>query len=519
MKPRSILGARLRSSLTHAFLIAALVLGLAGTALADTATLCTGAADYTSGASALIDVDPAGGPRSSQVDILPTSISDLIMRSYGEYFYRIERYKSDSIAKFHISDPTTPLWQYSTLDSADQVSNNPHDLIFVNASKAYMPMYGSSGIWIVNLNAAAEAEFKTGTLDISSYQDSDGIPEAHEGIVVNGKLFVLIQRLDRNSSWWPTNNSYVAVFDIATDTEIDTGKGAADGVKGITLPVKSPNAVVYVPELNKIFISAAGRYPYGTTTGYEYTGGLVSIDVDTYEVATVVEDGDADNHPYGAMGSLQIISPILGYFVGYHGTDDTTIHAFNPSTGEVGGTIGAMDNKNCTVSTSGGLGVDKNGLLWITDRTDAQVLIYNTTSGAVDEAVSTNLNPLTISFCADPGALDAWVATLFIQIMDREATAGELTQIVAALRDGSFTATSGISMLINGSIFQARNTTDEQYVNILFQVFYGAGASADQLAAYLAYLSGEGTRSALLSSFINNVTFWRKCEVMGVPVY
>ncbi len=517
MKPRSIFSCGFRLSLIHAFLIAALVFGLAGSALADTATLCTGAADYTSGATVLIDVDPVGGPRGSQVDILPTSISDLIMRSYGEYFYRIERYKSDSIAKFHISDPKTPLWQFSTLDSPDQVSNNPHDLIFLNASKAYMPMYGSSGIWVVNLNAATEAEFKTGTLDISSYQDSDGIPEAHEGIVVNGKLFVLIQRLNRDSSWWPTNNSYVAVFDTATDTEIDTGKGAADGAKGITLPVKSPNAVVYVPELGKLFISAAGRYPYGETTGYEYTGGIVSIDVNTYEVATVVEDGDANNHPYGAIGSLQIISPTLGYFVGYHGTDDTTVHSFNPGTGEVGATVSAMDNKNCTVSTSGGVGVDKNGLLWITNRTDSQALIYNSATGAVDETVDTNLIPLTISFCADAGALKAWLATWYIQVLDREGADDELSQLAAALQGGSLTATSMASMLLNGSTFQARNTTDEQYINILFQVFYGVDASADQLATYLAYLGGEGTRAGLLSSFTNNCTFWRKCEVLGIP--
>ncbi len=110
MKPRSIPGIRFRLFLIHTFLIAALLPGLAGSALADTATLCTGAADYTSGATALINVDPAGGPRGSRLDLLPTSISDLIMRSYGEYYWRIERYKSDSIAKFHISAPETPLY-------------------------------------------------------------------------------------------------------------------------------------------------------------------------------------------------------------------------------------------------------------------------------------------------------------------------------------------------------------------------------------------------------------------------
>ncbi len=382
-----------------------------------------------------------------------------------------------------------------------------------------MTMYGNSAIWIVNPNAATEAEFKTGTLDINSYRDSDGIPEAHEGIVVNGKLFVLIQRLDRNSSWWPTNTSYVAVFDTETDTEIDTGLGAADGVKGIPLPVKSPNAVVYVPELNKLFICAAGRYPIGDPTGHEYTGGIVSIDADTYEAAVVVEDGDADNHPYGAIGGLQILSPTQGYFVGYHGIDDTTIFPFNPSTGEVGQALTEPAHGYVTVSTSGGLAVDKNGLLWITDRSDAEVVIYNPNTGLVDEAVNTNLNPLTLSFCSDPGALKAWLATWYVQVMGREAAEDELNQLGAALQNGSLTASSGLFMLFNGATFRARNVTDEQYINILFQVFYGADASADQMAAYLAYLGGEGTRDAMLGSFIRNSTFWRKCDVLGIPAF
>ena len=189
----------------------------------------------------MISVDPQGGPRTTQVDLLPTAISDLIVCSYGEYFYRIERYKSDSIAKFHVSQPAAPVYQYSTLNSTDQITNNPHDLIFASATKAYMPMYSSdSNVWVVNPSATSQEEFRTGFLDISPYLDSDGIAEAHQGVVVGNRVFILISRLNRDDGWNPTNTAYVAVFDVTTGEEINTGKDNRRGHQRHPLALQKP---------------------------------------------------------------------------------------------------------------------------------------------------------------------------------------------------------------------------------------------------------------------------------------
>ncbi len=519
MEPHPILRAKLRSSLIHTFLIVALILGLGGAALADTAALTTCAPDYSAGATAVIDVDPVGGPRGNQVDILPTSISDLIMRSYGEYFYRIERYKSDSVAKFHISDPKTPLWQYSTLDSPDQVSNNPHDMIFASQTKAYMPMYGSTVIWIVNPSATDEAGFKTGILDITHYADSDGITEMHEGIIVGGKLFVMVQRMDRDNSWLPTNNAYIAVFDVATDTEIDTGMGVAEGLMGIPLEGNRPINFVYVPVMNKLIFSCAGKLPTGAATGYEYTGGIYSLDPDTYEVTKLIDDGDADNHPYGGIGCMEVVNPTKGYFVGYAGYSNASVYPFNPTTGEVGSALSQLSNKNITIANSGGLMTDKNNLVWVTNQTDAQVFILNPDDDSVDEIIDTSLNPLTVAFCADPGGLSTWTANWYSKLLDREANQDELTATVAALQSGTQTAQGLVQYLVNSDEFVSRDVTDAQYIEILFQAFFNRSATTTEQSYYQDYLSQSGTRDGLVAAFISTSAFWRSCKVLGVQAF
>ena len=69
----------------------------------------------------------------------------------------------------------------------------------------------------------------------------------------------------------------MAVFDVATDTEIDTGKGEGS-MKGIPLPIRNPLSIQYVAENNRIYIQGMGSYPDTCDPKYEYTGGIVSID-------------------------------------------------------------------------------------------------------------------------------------------------------------------------------------------------------------------------------------------------
>lgn len=359
------------------------------------AVVVTAAADYSSGATSVIDVNPIGGPRAVQNDLMPT-ISDLGVAAHGCFFYRIERYMCDNITKFDISDPSTPVWQYSTLDDDETVTSDPHAMIFASDHKAYILRYEKTAAWMVDPTATSHENFKTGELDLSAYADSDGIPEMTNGVIVDGKLFILIQRMDRNNNWVP-GSGYVAVFDISTDQEIVTETGNPDGLKGILLPAKNPEDIQYVPQAKKIYISCKGSLEGWTGTPAEYSGGILSLDPYTYEVSMIVDDGDETNHPYGNIYKMVIVSKNKGYFNGFIGWEDNYLFSFNPLTGVVEGPVSdTLNGINITT-----MGVDENGYVWIGDATAGGMQVVNSADDTVDEFVGTNLNPHAIAFTND----------------------------------------------------------------------------------------------------------------------
>ncbi len=388
------------STTTKLFLCAALLLFLltgVGFAHADstqTAVAATAASDYSSYGISAITVNPKTGPRIAVNNLLAGSNGSTV-KAFGQYYYRIEQFQADNVTKVDISSPNTPIWQFSTQDPGEVDSGNPHDLVFVSSTKAYLLRYGSTKAWIVNPSATTEAGFKIGELDLSAYTDADGAPEMHCGVIANGKLFIVMQRI---VDWCPTDIAYVAVFDTATDTEINTGMGEGSMI-GIPLTIKNPGSIQYMVENNRIYIQGVGSYPGGSCDPvYEYTGGIESINPVTYASAIVLDDGDATTHPYGAISGMLIVSPTKGYFVGYAGWGDNTLYAFNPTTGVVSGALAGFQSINISGMNSGTY-LDKNNMMWICDSTNAQVKIVDTENNTLNENVSTNLNPQAVAFC------------------------------------------------------------------------------------------------------------------------
>lgn len=360
------------------------------------AVIATVAPDYSSGAHSVASVDPKWGPRTIQNNLLPT-ISDITVRAKGRYFYRIERYMSDNITKFDITNPAAPIWQFSTMSGADVESSNPQDMIFVSSRYAYVPRYGSTKAWRVDLQATDQSQFRKGQLDLSAYADSDGLPEMVSGVIAEGKVFIVMQRLNRDAGYVPSNKPYVAVFDAKTRQEIDTGKGSG-GLKGIPLPVRNPQGITYLKENNTIYVQGVGAYPGFGHPKYEYTGGIAKIDPKTYEVAMVVDDGTAASHPYGPISGMAIVSATKGYFVKYEGWGNNTLYSFNPTTGKNRKKIDAVSNLNIAGLEASGSPVDKNRMLWVSDATYGRIIILDTETDAVVETLGTGLNPQKVVF-------------------------------------------------------------------------------------------------------------------------
>ncbi len=369
----------------------------ANLALADstqTAVVATASPDWSSYAVSVVTVDPKAGPRTAINDLLPGGNGHTV-DAFGQYYYNIEQFQADSITKVDISAPNTPIWQFSTQDPGQTDSSNPYQLVFVNSTKAYLIRYGSMTAWIVNPSATTEAAFKIGELDLSAYAVGEGVPKMCAGVIANDKLFILMQRLDE--TFCPSNVAYVAVFDVATDTEINTGMGTG-AMLGVPLNVKNPQSIQYIAENNRIYIQGAGSFPGFCDPSLEYTGGIESLNPFTYATAIVLDDGNQELHPYGVISGMLIASPTKGYFVGYADWGDNTLYGFNPTTGAVSGVVAGLQNINIAGMQSGTY-LDKNGMMWVSDSTNAQLRIVNTEDNTISESVGTNLNPQKTAFC------------------------------------------------------------------------------------------------------------------------
>ncbi len=365
------------------------------------AIVATVAPDFSSGAHAVINIDPT---YQTQQDLAPT-VSDIVLAAHGSHFYRIERFNRDNITKFKSSEPATPIWQFSTLDSGEQGSGNPQTIIFKDENKAYILRWGKSSAWVVDPSATDQASFKLGEIDLSAYDDGDGAVEMQSGVIVGDKLFIAMQRFD--SSFNPLQ-AYVAVIDTATDKEIDTetgednvlDTGAEENFKGIALPVRNPNAM-QVDETGMIYVQGSGKFNFGGAEP-EYTGGIATLDPETFESELLIDDGDAEDHPFGQIIDMQIVSSQNGYFVAQKSFADASLFAFNPMTGQVSEEpVTGISGVNI-----GGLAVDNKEQLWVSLFADATEtagirLLNGKDASIVKDKIELNLNPTSIVFTSE----------------------------------------------------------------------------------------------------------------------
>lgn len=294
--------------------------------VSDKAIVLTSAFDFSSGSFSVIDKSNY----SVSNNFNPT-ISDLALSVYGDYFYIIERFQSDNIKKFYKDNPSSFEWNFSTMDDDDNLSgenissSNPYKMVCETDSKCYLLRYGSKRVWVVNPEATSQEDFKIGEINLSAYDDGDGFPEICSAVIADDKLFIAMQRLNRTSTsgkWDIKNPSYIAVIDISTEAEIDTGKGE-NGLKGIKLPIRNPQGrLIY--KNDKIYLSAGGKL-VGDDSSY---GGVVSIDVFDYSVSPVI-------YPDHRVTNIEIVSATKGYLVEYVDWMNLKLYEFNPETGIV----------------------------------------------------------------------------------------------------------------------------------------------------------------------------------------
>src|SRR6185503_17797355 len=131
--------------------------------------------------------------------------------------YVINRLGGDSIQALDPQAGFATRWECSVGNGA-----NPHDLIFAAPDKAYVTLYERTELLIVNPSVGPSCDgFVRGSIDLAALADADGVPEMDTGAIIDGRLFVALERLDRDAFFLPREQAVLAVVDVASDTLVD----------------------------------------------------------------------------------------------------------------------------------------------------------------------------------------------------------------------------------------------------------------------------------------------------------
>ena len=319
-----------------------------------------------------------------------TGSTDTSVATHGEFFYHLARTPEGVVTKFSINEPDADLSQHKAQETNED-SSNPHKLVIKNETTGYLIRYGKSEIWIVNPSANNDEVYKTGEIDLSTYAGDDGTPEATDALLIDNKLYVLMQNLDRNNGWTP-GTAYLAIFDTGNNNiELETNTDA-NTPKGIELSVKNPNEMDYLESNNTIYIAGLGPY-----FPVDFSGGVESVNISDYSTNVVIDRSDTEQQFFGQTKHVAILNSTRGYIVGYAAWKDTGVYSFNPSTGIVD-TQALFINKDISDIEIGPL-----GNLWVANRSDSGINIVDTVDNTISEQlIETNLLPNDIEFISIP---------------------------------------------------------------------------------------------------------------------
>jgi hypothetical protein len=333
--------------------------------------------DYVTGSCSTIDLDGSYTVTQNVASIH----SDAVARYYQGYVYVVNRAGADNI---QILDPDagfSTVRQFTTGNGS-----NPQDIAFASPTKMYVTRYESNTMWIMNPQTGAQ----TGSVDLSSFADADGLCEMQFLFLYHGRLFVTIQRMDRDNFWAPSGTSYLAVIDVATDALIDADPGTT-GVQGITLANANPFSEIQLdPWSGHLYVACAGYWGLND-------GGVELIDpVSLASAGTMF----AESAALGDVLDAEIINNDIGYCLIQNASFHTDLIAFNPSTGA----------KIHTVYSPGAWVLQDierapTGELFLADRTAVNpgLRVYDTATGIqlTSNPIDVGLPPFDITFSVE----------------------------------------------------------------------------------------------------------------------
>jgi hypothetical protein len=279
---------------------------------------------------------------------------------YNDRIYIINRGTPSNITVLDKNTPCRALNQFSTGNGT-----NPYAMAFNSATEAYVLLYDSNDLLVVDPTAATDQI--TQRIDLSGFMaagDPDELVEAGAMVKVNDYLFVALQRLNRNNFFAVENDAVLVVIDTTTNEIVDVDEGTAE-VDAITLTGRNPQFMVYNETTGRIYVSETGSYGAND-------GGIEAVDPVAWEAEGFVVTEETLESDVGAVA---IVDATKGYAV-VGGFVPNKVVSFNPDTGAAG--IELVTNIPFIPS----LTLDDQARLLVPDRTESApgLRIYDTST-------------------------------------------------------------------------------------------------------------------------------------------
>lgn len=133
----------------------------------------------------------------------------------------------------------------------------PINLTSVSAEKAYVPLYSSGKVMVINPKTME----KLGEIDLTGYAHKDKNPDPSHGLIRDGIYYLPLNQI--NAQWMPYDDYRqidVALIDTGTDKVIKIVK---ETESGLSFPVRPYNKnQIYVNESNDLYMASLGSWGF-----------------------------------------------------------------------------------------------------------------------------------------------------------------------------------------------------------------------------------------------------------------
>jgi len=170
-------------------------------------------------------------PWAIQPDV-ETVGGDPIARWHEGLVYVVNRGGANNVQVLDPQQGYTTILQFSV-----GAGRNPQDIAFDSEGDAYISCYDEAVLLRVDKQTGAIIT----SWSTEPFADSDGLPETAWMETVDDLLYIVCQRLDRDNWYAPTDASYLAIFDMASEQWVDA-EPSVPGVQGIVLTGTNPFA-------------------------------------------------------------------------------------------------------------------------------------------------------------------------------------------------------------------------------------------------------------------------------------